>query len=222
MNSIIKLDSKCSNNFFLMIDMDGTITDTENIHYNGYKYALEQYGINIDYDEYINLSNNGKVDEYLKEKIPDNFKTIKIIKNSHIKTNNIINLMKGAEELINYIICFNINHVVVTNTSKENVDFFKEKNPLLNKLTNWITKEDYKYPKPNNECYFIAKSKYYKNEKYIIGIENTICGYNAIKFLTNIVYIMTSINNSQYSYFKIHDVNIIDDLQLIYKIYNKY
>ena len=100
MNSIIKLDSKCSNNFFLMIDMDGTITDTENIHYNGYKYALEQYGINIDYDEYINLSNNGKVDEYLKEKIPDNFKTIKIIKNSHIKTNNIINLMKGAEELI--------------------------------------------------------------------------------------------------------------------------
>jgi beta-phosphoglucomutase-like phosphatase (HAD superfamily) len=48
-----------------MIDMDGTITDTEILHYNGYKYALELYGIYLDFNEYINLSNNGKVDEYL-------------------------------------------------------------------------------------------------------------------------------------------------------------
>ena len=203
------------NDIFLMIDMDGTITDTELIHYNGYKYALEQYGINIDFDEYINMSNNGKIDNYLKTIVPENFKTIKNIKNTHIKTNKAISLMNGAKELIDYISKFNINHVVVTNTSKENVDFFKEKSPLLNKLTNWITKEDYNKSKPDSECYNMGKTKFYKNEKYIIGVENTICGYNSIKNLTNIIYIMSSLNDPQYNYFKSQDVCLINDLKLI-------
>ncbi len=32
---------------------------------------------------------------------------------------------------------------------------------------------------------------------------------------------MLSNNNPQYDYFKLLDVNIIDDLQLIYKIHNR-
>ena len=63
------------------------------------------------------------------------------------------------------------------------------------KLTNWISKDDYVNRKPNPECYNLAISKYYNNEKFIIGIENTIAGYNALKNITNIIYLQ--INNNK-------------------------
>jgi beta-phosphoglucomutase-like phosphatase (HAD superfamily) len=210
------------NEIFFMIDLDGTLIDTEKIHFDGYYYALEQFNIKINFNDYIILSNYGKVDEYLKEIIPKYYNDVKKIKNSYIKTINEINLINGAEELINYIYENNINHVVVTNTSRDNVDFFIKKQPILNKLKNWIVKEDYNKSKPDPECYNIAKLKFYKNEKNIIGIENTICGYNSIKKFSNKIFIVSSIINNQEKYFNNinGDINIIDNLNFILKTFD--
>jgi beta-phosphoglucomutase-like phosphatase (HAD superfamily) len=76
--------------------------------------------------------------------------------------------MKNADKFIEYIEKYSVNHVVVTNTSSENVEFFKNKLPLLNKIKNWIVREDYKNQKPNSEPYELAIKKYYKNEQNII------------------------------------------------------
>ena len=59
----------------------------------------------------------------------------------------------------------------------------------LNKIKNWVTRENYIYQKPHSEAYELAKTLYYKNEEFIIGIENTLIGYNSIKKLQN-VYIL--------------------------------
>lgn len=210
------------NEIFFMIDLDGTLINTEKIHFEGYYYALEQFRIKINFKDYISLSNNGKVDEYLKEIIPKYYLDIKKIKNSYIKTINEINLINGAEELINYINENNINHVVVTNTSRDNVEFFIKKQPILNKLKNWIVKEDYNKSKPDPECYNIAKLKFFKNEKSIIGIENTICGYNSIKIFCNKIFIVSSIINNQEKYFNNinEDISIINNLDVILKIFD--
>jgi beta-phosphoglucomutase-like phosphatase (HAD superfamily) len=50
------------NDIFFMIDLDGTLIDSEKIHFDGYYYALKQFNITIDFNEYIDLSNNGNVD----------------------------------------------------------------------------------------------------------------------------------------------------------------
>ena len=54
------------------------------------------------------------------------------------------------------------------NTSIENVIFFKSKVQNLNKIKNWITRNDYINAKPDGECYELAKQKYYKNEQLYI------------------------------------------------------
>lgn len=209
------------NEVFFMIDLDGTLLDTEKIHFDGYNYALEEFNIKINFNEYIDLSNNGKVDKYLKENIPENYNSIKINKNAYIKTINKINLINGAEELINYIYNNNINHVIVTNTSKDNVNFFIKNQPILSKLKNWIVREDYNKPKPDPECYNKAKLKFYKNEENIIGIENTICGYNSIKNFVKKIYIVSTLDNNQEKYFdNINgEINIINNLSNIIKIF---
>ena len=101
--------------------------------------------------------------------------------------------------------------MVVTNTSLENVNFFKSRVPILNKIKNWITRENYVNAKPHSECYELAKQMYYKNEQYIIGIENTIVGYNSIKNITECIYIITNKNEYDYNEIKSKDVYIIND-----------
>jgi beta-phosphoglucomutase-like phosphatase (HAD superfamily) len=73
--------------------------------------------------------------------------------------------------------------------AEERAELFKEKLPLLNEINQWICKEDYTSPKPDGECYELAKNKYYKNEKYIIGVEDSMVGYKSLKHHTDLIYI---------------------------------
>lgn len=202
---------------FFLIDLDGTLINTDLLHYEGYKKSFENYGIEIIYKDYLNIINTTGMDNYLKNNYNEIKENIKKEKNNYIKKMDKIDIIENANILIDYIDKYKINHVVVTNTSKENVIFFKEKQVILNKLKNWITREDYKEPKPNSECYNLAKNNFYKNEKYIIGIENSIAGYLSIKNLTDCIYIITDKNKEEYNYFKKEDVYLINDYISIFE-----
>ncbi len=79
--------------------------------------------------------------------------------------------------------------ILVSELHYDSVKFFKEKLPLLNNIKQWIYREDYKLPKPDGQCYEVAKQKYYKNERYIFGIEDSMVGYKALKKHTDLIYI---------------------------------
>ena len=132
----------------------------------------------------------------------DNYKILKDRKQEEMKficsqLDN-LQLMPGAEEFIDFLVVNNCNYCVVTNTSIDNVKLFQENLPILKKLDRWITREDYNNPKPNSECYKLAINKYKNSEKYIIGIENTLCGVNALKDVTSLIYCMTDKYNRKY------------------------
>jgi len=205
---------------FFMIDLDGTLIDTDYLHYEGYYNAFKKYNIDLCYNDYLNILNDKGLDNYLdlnfaKDKIKIKYDKNCFIKNSDKDIN--IQFIQNADIFINFIDKYKINHVVVTNTSLDNVNFFKGKLPLLNKLQNWIVREDYINPKPDSECYYTAKQKFYNNEKCIIGIENSIVGYNSIKNITDCIYILTSKNDKQYSYLKKNDVYLIDNYTSIFE-----
>lgn len=202
---------------FLMIDLDGTLINSDYLHYDGYYNAFKQYNLDLNYNDYLNILNDKGMDNYLDINFTENKIKIKKIKNNYIKNIENINFINNADIFINFIDKYKINHVVVTNTSCENVNFFKTKLPLLTKLQNWIVREDYKNPKPDSECYYKGKEKFYNNEKYIIGIENSISGYNSIKNLTNCIYILSNKNDNQYNYFKKNDVYLIDNYTSIFE-----
>ena len=112
---------------------------------------------------------------------------------------------------IRFLIDNGFNFCVVTNTSKESVDIFKHKIPLLNDIKQWIYRDDYVLPKPYSECYELAKKKYHKNEKYVIGIEDSTVGYNALKGCTELIYIY----NNEYIFNK-KDCYLFDNFNLLY------
>jgi dTDP-4-dehydrorhamnose reductase len=203
---------------FFMIDLDGTLIESDYCHYEGYKKSLEKYNINLEYEDFLNIINNKGIDKYLDNFFTNDEKSIiKNNKNLFLKNINSINLIKNANIFIDYIHKYNINHVVVTNTSLENILLFKEKVPELNKLKNWITREEYNNPKPSSECYELGKKKFYNNEKYIIGIENSISGYKSLQNITKSIYIITDINDIQYKYFKKEDVYLINNYLSIFE-----
>ena len=204
-------------NVFFMIDLDGTLIDSDKCHYFGYKESLKKlFNYEMNYELFIKLVCENKIDSFLIEHFGlENKKIIKEEKTKYIKKFDNLELMPNADRLINFINDNNINHVVVTNTSKKSVDIFKEKLTILRKLQNWITRENYDKPKPDKECFELAKNKYYNNEKYIIGIENTFNGYLSIKEITKCIYIVTNENNLDYAKIKNEDVYIINDFKQI-------
>lgn len=203
------LIKKCFNKFshpryfkecFLMIDLDGTLVDTEEQHY-------------ISYNKIINMTREDFNDKNQKN-ILDLPELLKNEKNKIFESLiNDIKLMNNTFTFIKFLLKNNINFVVVTNTSARNVELYKEKLPILKNIKNWVVKDDYKHKKPDPEAYLLAKKKYYNNEKYIIGIENTIAGYDALKNITDIIYI--NVNDNTKSLFKNKDVYLFNDFSRI-------
>jgi beta-phosphoglucomutase len=136
-----------------LIDLDGTLIDSEELHHEAWSRVLN---LNRQYIEKV-ITTHGI--NYILEDFPDpsylrRRKIREMLKFEDIK------LMKNADKFIEFIVEHDINHVVVTNTDRKVVDHFKQKVPILNKLKNWITREDYDKPKPDPECYKLALDLY--------------------------------------------------------------
>lgn len=202
-----------NSNCFLMLDLDGTLIDTDRVHYGAYKTALKDYSIELDWKFFEGIINNSSVDDmFSKLGIPESeFDTLKQLKYSNLLTQTEIQPIPGAEEFIDSCVRNGVNMVVVTNTSRKVVEHFKQRLEFLNKITNWICREDYSKSKPNNECYRSAITKYYKNEGHTIGFENTVNGFNAIKDCVDSVYFITDPSNSNYSTIQKEDCYLIKD-----------
>lgn len=195
---------------FILLDLDGTIVNTDNLHLESYNRAFKELGINLNINQ--ELINDTNMDKFLNLNISDKklITKVKELKKKYIlNSNDSINLITGADKLINFIYDNKINHCVVTNTSLQLVEKFKTHNSLLNKLTNWVTREDYEYPKPSPDCYQLAVEKYINNENYIIGFENTITGYKSLKNVTSIIYMLCDKYNIELM--KKEDVYLIDN-----------
>lgn len=201
-----KITEKGSN-VFVMIDLDGTILDTDGIHYDSYKKALSEYGIELSrkvFDELINISS---MDIFLRDN--NILNEIKPVKKRYMLEQKDIKFMPGAESFINKLIMNDINFVVVTNTSNGVINHYMECLPILKKVKNWICREDYNNPKPDRECYKLAKDKYYKGEECTIGFENTINGYSAIETEVDCVYFITTKDSFNYNKIKKEDIYLI-------------
>lgn len=200
-----------TSDIFMLLDLDGTLIDSDNIHIECYNKALSDLGFGIRITEYE--VNHSTIDKFLEDSlIKADVEEVKNLKNIYmLNYAKDIPLINGAEKLINHIVKNKINHCVVTNTSLGIVNMFKQKNPILANL-NFITKEDYSNPKPHPEPYQVGKDKYYKNEKYIIGFENSLSGFKSLKFQTPIIYMVINNNQEFYKRIKKEDVFLINDL----------
>jgi len=200
--------------FFILLDLDGTIIDSDNAHYNAYKKTFEKYNIDfLDRNAWKNMITNSNIDIYLRSIFDEEtFKIVKREKQEYLKDEK-IQFTKNSDKFICFLIENDFNFCVVTNTGTETVRIFKEKLPLLDKINQWVYREDCILPKPDGECYELAKHKYYKNEPFIIGFEDSMVGYHALKHHTDLIYMY---DNEEI--FKNNDCFLIDDYNKIFTL----
>lgn len=199
-----------TNTFFILIDLDGTILNTDKTHYKAYKKVFDLYDIDFTYKEFEKIINESSMELFISSNNLD-INEIKNKKLTYLYEDNDIEFIKGADLFLEYLINNNINYAIVTNTSLNVVEYYKKCLPLLRKVSNWITRDNYIYPKPNAESYQIAIQKYYKNEKYKIGFENTLNGYEAIKNIVDYHYFITNKSSYIYNKMKKEDIYLIKD-----------
>lgn len=193
---------------FLLIDLDGTLIDSEQLHVDAYNQALEELQLKCRI-----ISKHCDIQEFLKENILDEntlFQVKELKRRKMLESQQDVLLMRGAENLIHFIHENKINHCVVTNTSSVIVEMFKNKNKTLRKLTNFITREDYHHPKPHAEPYQLAIQRYSRKEKYIIGFENTLVGYQSLQQVSQCIYMICQ-NTEFMQQMEKYDVYLIDN-----------
>jgi HAD superfamily hydrolase (TIGR01509 family) len=178
-----------------LIDLDGTLVNSDHLHYEAYAKVLgvrpeqiqeivETIGMTKFLSDFTNPE--GIREEKLQE----------MLKIEYLELN------KNADKFINFIIDNDINHAVVTNSNRRVVEHFKSKLPILNKLENWVVREDYVKPKPNPECYQLAINLYGKNETCVLGFENSKEGIHALSGVTKHIFHI----QPQTDYLKVIDV----------------
>jgi len=196
---------------FILLDLDGTIINSNLAHYNAYKKTFEKYNRNfLNYDEWNNYIMNSNIDEYMNDLFHKDANIINKIKQDKIELliNEQIIYTKNSDIFLQYLIENDFNFCIVTNTTKNTINIFMEKLPLLKKIKQWVYRENYDLPKPNKECYELAKNKFLKNEKFIIGIEDSLVGFNSLKQVTDNILIY---NND--IIFKSNDCYLFDDFK---------
>lgn len=183
-----------NSNSILLIDLDGTILDTDKLHQKCYLDSLQELNINLDLSNYYDLINTNSLDNYLLTKLPKSeYELLKKLKTKKMLSINQVDYIAESNIFLNYLLEKNYNFCIVTNTSRKIVEhYIKLENNLLTKC-NFICREDYELPKPNPDCWKTALQKYYNNEKYIIGIENTLSGFNSLNLITNFIYVLKSL-----------------------------
>ena len=214
----ITLDN--AKDFVFLMDLDGTII-TEYIHFKIYRDLLKKYDIHLKYEDYLNFTNNSNSIDYIKNLFQNDIniaRNIVLLKRQKILNSNYsIDLINNFDKFLEKIFEYKIKLIIVTNSPKSYIDFVKTKIPLLQKISYWIGREDYKHPKPNKEPFEIALKKYGNNEKYILGFENSKNGINSLLQITNLVFGCIK----DYDYFN-KDIFLYDDyIQILNYLFKK-
>ncbi len=186
------MDDLFSYGLFLF-DFDGLLVNTEELHFEAYKRMCQSRGFTLDWSlreffKVAHLSATGlKIALY--EKFPEllrrepNWDVLYTEKKKHYRRlleEGRISLMPGVAEFLQALQDQNMRRCVVTHSPKEQVDAIKAKLPILGTIPEWITREQYKEPKPHPDSYRMAIGRLAKPKDKIIGFEDSMRGLKAL------------------------------------------
>ncbi|MEX0962118.1 MAG: HAD family phosphatase [Simkaniaceae bacterium] len=171
-----------------LFDFDGLLVNTEPLHFEAYKSTLQKMGYSLswDFNLYCNYAHRDQHREALYREFPllnRDWEGIRKRKNSHYETllqKVSVPLMPGIEDFLNELLNHKKKFGVVTNSLKSSIDKIVKKNPTLQKIPYWFTREDYESPKPHPDGYLKALEAFSIEANKTIGFEDTLKGLNAL------------------------------------------
>lgn len=169
---------------YFLLDLDGTLVDTEGLHYKAYILACKELGVPFDWDfkkfcfhahgDSLGVAQELKLDNKSWDKL------YKVKKEFYLKSLNSTELkfVPGAEAFLQWGKKKNKVMAIVTNSPREQLEKLTKFLPDLGLVTFSLTREDYSEPKPSPLGYIkaiqIFESQYGFNlQKKILGFEDT-------------------------------------------------
>jgi S-adenosylmethionine synthetase len=207
--------------FLLLFDLDGTLVDTETLHYESYRDVLLNWGIELKRKEFDFAVNSWSIEQMLKGlgiQSSEEILAIRSQKTAMLSSSSApINLVKGAKELLELGARLGIEMAVVTNTNLDVVESFKRKCPELGLIKNWITRSDYEKAKPHSDGFEMAVKLFGGKKEHIIVFENTINGAKAGFGVTRKVFCITNKEDFGYPLLKDLDCVLIPNFEVFLK-----
>ena len=172
-----------------LFDLDGLLVDTERLHYQAYQALCQRYDVPLEWSfgEYLGIAHSSS--EGLRESLCPLFegrpweelyeekKTIYI----ELLNRGNLQLMPGVERLLKELASARVKRCVATHSSKEQVAAIKHFLPVLKTIPVWVTREDYERPKPHPDAYYKALELLMDPEDRVIGFEDSLRGFKALK-----------------------------------------
>jgi len=194
-----------------IFDLDDTLVKTEKYHYEAWLKTLKEIvgkDFYIDYHFFCSkfhsmIENSIKIylenDLKISEKEYDNIYNLKITNYLKIIEDNkkTIVLIPELDIFLNKIIASSKKFVIVTNTSKCNLDFYLDLFPILQQSSKTYYREMLIHKKPNPECYLKVEQDFPNLRK--VAFEDSITGIHALSLIPSISIIF--INSSDYYYY---------------------
>jgi beta-phosphoglucomutase len=182
-----------SNFQLFLLDFDGLLVNTEEIHYRAYQQMCLNYGVTLpwDFPRYCQAAHYHadalRIEMLvacpeLKKKQPD-WQVLHKEKQQEMQKllkSDAVQLMPGVAPFLKELEAKNIPRVVVTHSPDELVNILRERHPILNTIPHWLTRNHYTHPKPDPECYLKAIELLGKPGDKIIGFEDTPRGMWAL------------------------------------------
>ena len=201
MKNILKYD-------LFIFDFDGTVFDTEEIHYNCWKDCLKKYSnINIEnittYFKYYHTLESYNFKQYLKDNYNLDYKKYDKIYKKKCEyyvdyiNNNQVELINKVDLFINFLKQNNKKVILITNASINFIKIYQKKYNIMKNFDEIYTKENFSKKKPNPECYLFISKKYNNLKK--ICFEDSLTGFHALSFVDGIDKVL--INNESYYYY---------------------
>jgi beta-phosphoglucomutase-like phosphatase (HAD superfamily) len=201
------------NDYDLFIfDLDDTLINTEYYHYIIWLEILRNFINNnfyFDFKFFCSKFHSNKINgikDYIINELNFNLNMFELIINTKnerflnfIKTeSHNIKLIEGAENYIKHLLDNNKKFIIVTNSSKNILEFYLELFPILQKSTKNYYIEIFKIRKPSPDCYLHVIKDFPKDKK--IAFEDSITGIHALSQTNNNIDIVF-INNENYYYY---------------------
>lgn len=176
-----------------LFDFDGLLVNTEILHYQAYLKMCKNFGFTLDwtFNDYTQLTYNEFTgfQDALYTALPDlkkvepNWSKLYAEKKKilfDLLSSEPVALMPGVESLLISLNNAGCKSCVVTHSSLEIVIKIKKKQPFLDLIPHWITREDYILAKPNPECYQKAIDLFGQKGDKVIGFEDSARGMQAL------------------------------------------
>ncbi len=173
----------------ILFDLDGTLVDSESVHFDSWNEVLSVFSIQLNYDHYLR--------EYAGVSLPTNAERLIVLHNLNSTVESLVeqrqkvlmsrmvnhapNFMPYAKETVEFFHSKNIQLGLVTSSSRSEVEIVLKETGLRKYFSSVVTRDDVERFKPDPEPYEqSAKSLGHKKSDYIV-FEDSFSGVRSAK-----------------------------------------